>query len=342
VSVPATPVPGRGRVGILLANLGTPAAATTPAVRRYLAQFLWDRRVVEIPRLPWWFILHLFILPFRPARSAAKYASIWTSEGSPLLAISLRQRAALEATLRTRGLDVEVALGMRYAEPSMAAAWAGLRRAGVGRILVVPLYPQYSATTIASTIDSVCELLAGERDQPELRTVRGFADHPGYIRALAQSVRAHWAARNRPDRLVMSFHGLPQRNVDLGDPYFQECHVTARRLGEALGLDEGGYEVAFQSRFGPARWLEPATAQVLTRLAQAGVGRVDVVCPGFAADCLETLEEIAIEGRLEFISHGGKELCAIACLNDSPAFIEALAELVGTHTQGWPLARSEK
>jgi ferrochelatase len=324
-----------GRIGVLLTNLGTPAAPTTTAVRRYLAEFLWDRRVVEVPRLLWWLILRGVILPFRSSRSAAKYATVWTPEGSPLMAISRRQRSALEAVLRARGLDLEVGLAMRYGEPSIAGAWDGMRRAGVGRLLLVPLYPQYSATTIASTFDALAQALAGERNQPGLRTVRGYCADPGYIASLAASVRAHWALRGAPDRLVISFHGLPRRNLDLGDPYFHECQETARLLGAELGLAAGSFDVTFQSRFGRAAWLEPYTVEVLRSLGARGVGRVDVLCPGFAADCLETLEEIAVEGRQELLSHGGKELCLIPCLNDTPGFIEALADLVARNLQGW-------
>jgi ferrochelatase len=333
MSAAAPPAPGR--IGVVLANLGTPDAATTPAVRRYLRQFLSDARVVEVPRPVWWCILNLFILPLRSPRSAAKYASIWTSEGSPLLAISRRQHAALGAVLRARGLDVELELAMRYGQPSLEGAWQRLRKAGVDRLLLLPLYPQYSATTIASTVDALADTLRSERNQPAVRTVRGFATDPGYIAAMAASVRAYWDANGRPDRLLLSFHGLPKRNVELGDPYADECRQTAGALGAALGLAPGDYDLCFQSRFGPAKWLEPATSATLLALAARGVGRVDVFCPGFAADCLETLEEIAVEGRHDFLAHGGRDLRLIPCVNDAPGFIDALADLVERQVRGW-------
>jgi len=340
---PGRPVHGRPpRTGVLLLNLGTPDAPTPAAVRRYLREFLWDPRVVEVPRILWWLILHGLILPVRSSRSAAKYASIWTPEGSPLLALSRRQRSAFEAEMGARGLDVEVGLAMRYGEPSIASAWDEFRARGVTRLLVLPLYPQYSATTVASTFDALAGVLAGERNQPELRTVRGFAADPGYIEALRRAVESHWAARGRPARLVLSFHGLPRRNLDLGDPYHCECHVTARLLAQALDLAREDYEVSFQSRFGRARWLEPYTVEVVRELGRKAVGRVDVFCPGFAVDCLETLEEIGMEVRQDFLVAGGKDFQALPCLNDQPAFVKALADLAQAHMAGWPVRRDEQ
>jgi len=325
------------RTTVLLVNLGTPAGATPAQVRTYLREFLLDPRVVELPRALWWLLLHAVILPFRAKASAARYASVWTPEGSPLLAISERQQRALMAELQQRGIDAQVVLAMRYGEPSIEAALERVRRDRTGRLLVLPLYPQYSATTTASTFDGLARELMRMRNLPELRFVRGFADDPGYIEALARTVREHWAAHGRPDKLVMSFHGLPHRNLEAGDPYHCECHVTGRLLAEALQLRPEEYVVSFQSRFGRARWLQPYTAGVLEDLARGGTGRVDVVCPGFVADCLETLEEIAQEARADFLTAGGREFHAIACVNDSPRFIHALADLVVRSMQGWPV-----
>jgi len=325
------------RTAVLLVNLGTPAAPTSAAVRRYLAEFLSDPRVVEIPRLPWWLLLHLLILPFRSAASARRYAAVWMPEGSPLLTYSERQQRALGAEMQRRGLNVDVVLAMRYGEPSIDLALERLRREQARRLLVLPMYPQYSATTSGSVFDGVVQVLERTRNLPELRWVRGFHDDPAYIEALRQSVCAHWDAHGRPERLVMSFHGLPRRSLDLGDPYHCECRKTGRLLAQALELRSEEYIITFQSRFGRARWLEPYTADTLRSLARSGVGRVDVVCPGFAADCLETLEEIALEGRGEFLTNGGRQFHFIPCLNDAPAFIGFLADLIERQTHGWPI-----
>lgn len=326
-----------GRTTVLLVNLGTPRAPTRAAVRRYLEEFLSDPRVVEIPRLVWWPILHGAVLPLRASASAARYASVWTNEGSPLLANSERQQRALAAELRARGLNLDVALAMRYGEPSIPAAFERLRQARAERLLVLPLYPQYSATTTGSVFDGVAHVLLRSRNLPELRCIRGFHDDPGYVDALRRSVRRLWDADGRPEKLVISFHGLPRRSLDLGDPYHCECHVTARLLAEALELRPDEYAVSFQSRFGRARWLEPYTSETLRALARGGVGCVDVVCPGFAADCLETLEEIGLEARAEFLKSGGRRLRVVPCLNDAPRFVQALADLVERHVQGWPV-----
>jgi ferrochelatase len=328
------------RTAVLLVNLGTPRAPTAGEVRRYLNEFLFDPRVVEIPRPIWWLILRAIILPFRSSASAARYASVWGPDGSPLLANSERQQSALIAELKLRDIDVDVVLAMRYGDPSIPFALERLRREGATRLLVLPMYPQYSATTSASAFDSVAAVLQRSRNLPELRWIRGFHDDPGYIDALRSSVLDYWSRHGRPDRLVMSFHGLPRRNLDQGDPYHCECHKTGRLLAEALGLGKDEYAVTFQSRFGRARWLEPYTADTLRALARAGVRRVDVVCPGFPADCLETLEEIGLEARADFLSNGGGEFHLIECLNAAPRFISALADLVQSHIQGWPV-RSE-
>jgi ferrochelatase len=325
------------RSAVLLINLGTPQAPTAAAVRRYLREFLSDPRVVEIPRWIWWPILNGPVLAVRPRRSAAKYAAVWTAEGSPLLVGSQRQAAALTAELALRGLELDVALAMRYGEPSIEAALQQLRSRNVTRTLMLPLYPQYSATTTASAMDGVNRALGRLRDVPEIRWIKHFADDPGYIDALRASVVGHWERHGRGDCLLMSFHGLPRRNLELGDPYHCECHKTARLLAEALALQPSAFRISFQSRFGRARWLEPSTVDTLRELARSGVRRLDVICPGFVADCLETLEEIAIEGQAQFLAAGGQQLRYIGCLNDSARFIGAVADLVQRNVQGWPV-----
>ncbi|QTD46250.1 ferrochelatase [Ottowia testudinis] len=324
------------RTGVLLCNLGTPDAPTAAATRRYLAEFLSDPRVVEIPPAVWKLILHGVILRTRPAKSAAKYQQIWTPEGSPLLVWSRKQEVMLRGYLGERGHDVSVRLAMRYGNPSIASQLDELKQRGCTRILVVPLYPQYSGTTTASVIDAVTDWARTVRHVPELRFVNRFHDDPGYIRALTRVVHQHWQAHGRPDQLVMSFHGVPERTLTRGDPYHCECLKTARLLAERLALKADEWTVAFQSRFGKAKWVEPATQTVLAQLGRAGTGRVDVVCPGFVADCLETLEEIAIEGQADFKAAGGREFHYIPCLNDNPAWLAALAEIVQEHLQGWP------
>ncbi len=323
------------RVGVLLCNLGTPDEPTPSATRRYLAQFLSDPRVVEIPPAAWRPILHGVILRTRPAKSAAKYRAIWTEEGSPLLVWSRRQAALLRGCLDERGIDASVRLGMRYGQPSIAAQLDELKAEGCTRILVLPLYPQYSGTTTASVIDAVGDWARGQRHVPELRFVNRFHDDPGYIRALARVVNQHWQRHGRGGVLLMSFHGVPERTRTLGDPYHCECLKTARLLAERLALKEGEWRLSFQSRFGRAKWLEPATQTVLEQLGRTGTPRVDVICPGFVADCLETLEEIAIEGQAAFKAAGGQEFHYLPCLNDNPVWIAALTELVQEHLQGW-------
>ena len=321
--------------GILLTNLGTPDAPTPSALRRYLAEFLWDRRVVEIPRPLWWPILHGVILRTRPARSARKYQAIWTAEGSPLLVISYRQAAALAETLAKRCPGpVRVALGMRYGNPSIATALAELRAAGAQRLLVLPLYPQYSAATTASTFDAIAAELRTWRWLPEQRFITQYHDDSTYLDALAAHLRT--ARAEQPgERLLFSFHGLPKRNLLAGDPYHCQCHKTARLVAERLELRPEQWAVAFQSRFGRAEWLQPYTSVLLTDWAKAGVESVDVVCPGFAADCLETLEEIAHENRQTFLDAGGECYRYLPALNDAPDHIAALAGLVERHAAGW-------
>ena len=334
------------RTAVLLVNLGTPEAPEPGAVRRYLKQFLADPRVVEIPRAVWLPILYGVILNVRPKKSAAKYASIWTEQGSPLLFHSEQQTLLLRGYLGERGLDVDVRLAMRYGEPSIPRVLAEMRAANTERILLLPLYPQYSATTTATVYDAVNAELARMRNVPELRTVKHFHDDAGYIEALKKSVLDHWARhgalRESGGKLLMSFHGVPRRTLDLGDPYHCECRKTGRLLAEALGLAKDEYVVTFQSRFGKAEWLQPYTAPTLHALGRQDLQRVDVICPGFVGDCLETLEEINIEGRQEFLTAGGKAFHYIACLNESPAFIAALADLAAAHLQGWPIEREAR
>ena len=321
---------------ILLCNLGTPDEPTAPALRRYLAEFLSDARVVEIPRLVWWLILHGIILRVRPKKSAAKYASIWMKEGSPLKVWTQKQALMLRGYLGVRGHTVEVRYAMRYGSPSIASQLDQLKLDGVSRVLILPAYPQYSGTTTASVFDAVYSWAAKVRRIPEFRFINHYHDDRGYIAALASRIRAHWQQNGQADQLVMSFHGVPERTLKLGDPYHCECQKTARLLAEALGLPKDRYKVTFQSRFGKARWLEPYTEPTLIKLAQAGIKSVDVVCPGFTGDCLETMEEINMEARHAFLAAGGKTFNYIECLNDSPAWLAALSELSLQHMGGWP------
>ncbi|MDB5890977.1 MAG: Ferrochelatase [Polaromonas sp.] len=322
---------------VLLCNLGTPDAPTPAAVRRYLAEFLSDHRVVEIPRAVWWLILHGIILRVRPKKSAAKYASIWTAEGSPLKVWTEKQALMLRGYLAVRGQPADVRYAMRYGNPSIASQLDQLKAEGVTRVLIMPAYPQYSATTTASVFDAVYIWASKVRHLPELRFVNHYHDEAGYINALADRVKAHWQANGRAEQLIMSFHGVPERTLKLGDPYHCECHKTARLLAVHLGLKPGQYQVTFQSRFGKAKWLEPYTEPTLIKLASTGVKSVDVMCPGFTGDCLETLEEINMEARHAFMEAGGKSYNYIACLNDSPVWLAALADLTINHLSGWPV-----
>ena len=327
---------GAAKTAVLLANLGTPEAPTKTALRRYLGQFLWDPRLVEIPRPLWWLILHGIILRLRPGRSAGKYALIWTAEGSPLKLHTERQAKLLAGALGESGhRDIEVAWAMRYGEPGIGAVLDRLRAEGAARILILPLYPQYAASASASVFDEVADWLKRTRNIPELRFVRSFHDDPGYIAALAASVEEYWGKHGRPDKLVMSFHGLPRYTLDRGDPYHCECQKTARLLAEKLGLAEDRWQLAFQSRFGRTEWLKPYTQPTLEALGRSGTGRVDVICPGFVGDCLETLEEIAIEVRAAFLQAGGREFHFIPCMNERDDWIAALAGLARAHLGNW-------
>ncbi|KQW36445.1 ferrochelatase [Rhizobacter sp. Root404] len=324
------------RTAVLLCNLGTPDAPTPAAVRRYLAEFLSDRRVVEIPRLLWLMILHGVILRTRPAKSARKYASIWTPEGSPLKVWTEKQAKLLRGYLGQRGHTVTVHYAMRYGNPSIASVMDELKAQGATRVLVLPLYPQYSATTTASVGDAVYAWAQQARHVPELRFVNRYHDDAGYIAALAKRVEDHWMSHGRPDKLLLSFHGVPRRTLALGDPYHCECLKTARLLGERLALRKDDMVVTFQSRLGRAEWLQPYTEPTLIALAQQGVKRVDVLCPGFTSDCLETLEEIDQEGRAAFLKAGGAEFNYLPCLNDQHEWIAALSAIAIQHMQGWP------
>lgn len=324
---------------VLLVQLGTPDEPEPGPVRRYLKQFLADPRVVEIPRLAWWPILNGVILNTRPRKSAAKYRAVWTPQGSPLAVHSQRQAVLLRGSLGERELDVAVVHAMRYGNPSIPAVLRELRERNLMRLLVVPLYPQYAASTTASSFDAIARELSRWRNLPELRMVRGFHREPGYIAALAAQVRRRWEIDGRGEKLVMSFHGLPRRSLTLGDPYHCECLATARLLADELGLGREDWIATFQSRFGRARWLEPYTLPTLLELARRGVRKVDVICPGFVADCLETLEEIDMEGRSAFLAAGGLSFNYIACLNESPLWIAALSDLVQRQLGGWPVAR---
>lgn len=325
--------------GVLLVNLGTPEAPTPAALRRYLAQFLGDRRVVELPRWLHLALLHGIILRTRPYRSARNYQQIWTDRGSPLLIHSqaLADRLAAEFAADPQ---IAVALAMRYGEPSIAAALEGLRARGLRRLLVVPLYPQYSATTTASVYDAVFDQLRCWRHVPELRLVGGYFGEAAYVDALVARVAAHRAVHGPADRLLMSFHGIPRRYFLGGDPYYCECQATARAIATGLGLARGQYAVSFQSRDGPDEWLKPYTDQTLEEWAREGVRSVQVICPGFAVDCLETLEEIAVENRDNFLAHGGERFEYIPALNAGEDHVRVLSGLIRRHFGGWPVDRA--
>lgn len=323
-------------VGVLITNLGTPDSPTPADVRRYLKEFLWDPRVVEVARPIWWLVLNGVLLNTRPRRSAEAYAKVWTDQGSPLLVIAQQQRLALQERLeQTLNSPVHVTLAMRYGSPSVAAGLAELKAAGARRVLVIPLYPQYSATTTASTFDAIADELKEWRWLPELRFVNHYHDDPAYIAALAHSVRQHQQTHGEPDLLLMSFHGIPKDYFLKGDPYHCECQKTARLLAEALGLEDDRWKLSFQSRLGPREWLKPYTSETLSGLAASGVKKVQVICPGFSADCLETLEEVALEYKAVFLEAGGGSYSYIPALNTEPAHLDMLADLVSRHAGDW-------
>jgi len=325
------------KTAVLLVNLGTPDAPTAPAVRRYLKEFLSDPRVIEIPRLAWWPILNGIILNTRPAKSAAKYASIWLPEGSPHKVHTARLTEQLQGYLwkATDGAPLVVDYAMRYGNPSIPDVLRKLKQQNCQRILLVPLYPQYAASTVATACDAVFTTLQQMRNAPALRTVKHFHDDAGYIKAAANNIRDYWTKNGRPDKLVMSFHGLPRATLDKGDPYHCECMKSGRLIAGELGLKPEQYRITFQSRFGRAEWLKPYTAATLKELGKQKTRRVDVVCPGFVTDCLETLEEIAMEVRKEFVDAGGGEYHYIPALNDRPDWVHALTGIVLGNLHGW-------
>jgi ferrochelatase len=332
---PEHPPVRSGKVGLLLVNLGSPDAPTIPAVRRYLDQFLSDRRVVEIPPVFWQPLLKGVILNSRPKTTAANYAKIWDEAAgeSPLKAITRRQTEALRAAF---GIDTIVDHAMRYANPPIPERLLALKEAGCDRVLVAPLYPQYSAATTASVMDQLFETLRPMRWMPAVRTLAPYYDHPAHIAALAASLGRQLAGLPfAPERVVLSFHGMPRRTLDMGDPYHCQCQKTARLLRDATGHDEITMPIAFQSLFGRAEWLKPYTQPLLEGLARDGVRRVAVLMPGFAADCIETLEEIAIEARDAFLAAGGTDFAALDCLNDSPEGVDMLRRILGEALAGW-------
>ena len=325
------------KLGILLVNLGSPDAPTPSAVRRYLAQFLADPRVVESNRIIWWLVLHGIILRFRPARAARAYRKVWTENGSPLLHFTRLQTQAIQKKLEDRFRGHVIAdMAMTYGNPSIKSGLEGLRKAGARRLLILPLYPQYSGTTTAAVFDQVTDVLQGWRWLPDLRMINQYHDHPKYIEALANSIKKQWASNKRGDLLLFSFHGIPQRYVNNGDPYFCHCQKTARLVAEKLELEKDEWKVVFQSRFGREPWLQPYCSVTLQELPASGVKNVDLICPGFSSDCLETLEEIKMENKDLFIEAGGETFNYIPCLNDSEDHMTALCEVLTAHMFGWP------
>jgi len=314
--------------GVLFINLGTPDAPTPAAIRRYLAEFLSDPRVIEIPQPLWQVILRLFVLPRRPRSLQPRYQDIWWEEGSPLLVASRWQAEGVEQELARRGIPIKAALGMRYGNPSIASAMEALRDAGCDRVLVVPLYPQYAASTTATAVDKVNAYTRRRRNQPEMRFIKRYPDDAGYIAALVETIRSHWQEHGKPERLLLSFHGIPRITVEKGDTYHRDCMDTVRAVKQALGEDGALVHHSFQSRFGAQEWLQPYTEPTLRAWAREGVKTVDAMCPGFLADCLETLEEIQIECRDAFVEEGGESLRYIRCLNGNPTWISALADIV--------------
>ncbi|WP_339719299.1 ferrochelatase [uncultured Paraglaciecola sp.] len=327
------------KVGVLVTNLGTPEAPKKAELKRYLKEFLSDPRVVEIPRLLWWMILNLVILNIRPKRSAKAYATVWTERGSPLMFHTQDQTNALQDSLQQLyGDNVVVDFAMRYGSPSVDSVIDKMLRQGVRKLVVLPLYPQYCASTTGSTFDAVAESFSKRRWIPELRFITHYHDNPEYIKAIASKIQSHWQQHGRADKLVFSYHGIPQRYLLNGDPYHCECHKTSRLIAAELGLKEGEHFTSFQSRFGREEWLKPYTDHSLKAFPEQGVKSVQIVCPGFSADCLETIEEIGEENRDYFLAAGGERYEYIAALNADTAHIKALTTLLETHLQGWSIA----
>ncbi len=324
--------------GVLITNLGTPDAPTPAALRKYLGEFLSDPRVIETPKIIWWFVLHCIILRTRPRKSAEAYKKVWTNNGSPLLDISLKQREAIQHQLEQKYKSpLKVELAMRYGNPSIKIGLEKLQKANATRILILPLYPQYSAATTASTFDAISDVLKKWRWIPEVRMINHYHDNPDYISALANSIKKYWQTHTKPEKLLFSFHGLPKDYFLAGDPYHCECHKTARLVAEKLALQEDEWQLTFQSRFGPREWLQPYTDITLKELAANGTKSVQIICPGFSADCLETIEEIDMQNRDFFTAAGGEEFSYIPALNDSDEHINVLCKLIQTHCQGWDL-----
>ncbi len=316
-------------IGVVLVNLGTPAAPTTKAVRCYLREFLSDRRVIDTPRIIWWFILNCIVLVTRPSKIAKLYKLIWTTDGSPLMAIGYRQSKALAIQLEKKyPKSYLVELAMTYGNPSIKNALQTLQNKGCKKVIILPLYPQYSATTTAAVFDQLARTLRNIVDIPEIRFIKEFHINTSYIDALAASINAHWCKQGKPDRLLISFHGIPEKYITAGDPYVSQCKATALALAQILQLPETSWMLSFQSRFGLAKWVKPYTDDVLTQWAKKNFKRIDVICPAFTADCLETLEEISVQNKQLYQQAGGGDYQYIAALNDNPEFITCLAELV--------------
>lgn len=326
------------KIGVLITNLGTPEAPTKQALRPYLKQFLSDPRVVEVPRLLWWMILNLVILNIRPKRSAKAYATVWQEQGSPLMIHTANQAAALQQSLSAEyGENIIVDFAMRYGKPSVSSAIDSLLQKGVRQLLVLPMYPQYCASTTGSTFDAVAEDFRQRRWLPELRFITQYCEHPDYIQAMADKIRSHWQTHPKADKLIFSYHGIPKRYLLNGDPYHCECHKTSRLIAELLGLSKDEYLTTFQSRFGREEWLKPYTDHTLKNLPGQGVKSVQMVCPGFSSDCLETIEEIGEENREYFMQAGGERYEYIPALNSDKGHINMMASLVKKHLQGWDI-----
>ena len=326
----------KAKVGVLLTNLGTPDAPTPSALRRYLKEFLSDPRVVEAPRFIWWLVLNLVILTIRPRRSAAAYKTVWTDEGSPLLIHTKAQAEKVRRQLTDKyGDDVVVEFAMRYGNPSVDSVIENMLEQGVIKLVVLPLYPQYSATTTASTFDAIAQSLTKRRAIPELRFIKNYHDFQPYIDALANKIDQHWQQHGRADKLIFSYHGIPKRYLTNGDPYHCECYKTSRLVAEKLGLNEDEYMTTFQSRFGREEWLKPYTDHTLQALPSQGVKSLQVVCPGFSSDCLETIEEIGEENRDYFLEAGGERFEYIQALNSDESHINALTQLIENNLTGW-------
>nr|WP_136251065.1 ferrochelatase [Ningiella ruwaisensis] len=324
------------KIGVLISNLGTPEAPTKQALRPYLKQFLSDPRVVEVPKLVWYFVLNGIILNIRPKRSAQAYKTVWTDEGSPLLTHTKHQASGIQKRLsHIYGEDVMVDFAMRYGEPSVSSAIDRLLNKGARKILLLPLYPQYCASTTGSTFDALAQDFVKRRWLPDFQFISHYHEHPEYIQCVADKIRAHWDAHGRADKLIFSYHGIPKRYLLNGDPYHCECHKTTRLIAQVLELDEGSYMTSFQSRFGREEWLKPYTDETLKSLPGKGVKAVQVVCPGFSSDCLETIEEIGEENREYFMEAGGQSYEYIPCLNSDDAHLDMLSSLIQAHLSHW-------